>query len=268
MSRQARRPPNTLTLVLASVLAAAATVPAVAADRVEIPGGDFRPTLAPPGATRTVHVASFMLDRTPVTLGEYQAFLASHPEWRRGTAPSLLVDERYLSHWSSPQSTGSEARHAQPVTEVSWYAARAYCEASGGRLPTWQEWEYAAAADESVRDARADPAWQERILGWYSHAADQALPDVGSQHANAYGVQDLEGLVWEWVEDFSSLMAPADARNPGSSGEIAFCGGGAASVLSKESYAILMRVAMLSSLEARYTMGSLGFRCAARSNFR
>jgi formylglycine-generating enzyme required for sulfatase activity len=265
MSRQTRRPLNALALVQASVLAACLSAAAAAADRVEIPGGDFRPTLAPPGTIRSIHVESFLLDRRPVTLRDFEAFLASHPEWRRGNAPSLFVDERFLSRWSTPEDPGPGARPAQPVTEVSWYAARAYCEASGGRLPTWREWEYAAAADESARDARSDPAWQERILGWYSHAADQALPDVGAGHANAYGVQDLEGLVWEWVEDFSSLMAPADGRNPGSSGELAFCGGGAAGVLSKESYAILMRVAMLSSLEARYTTGSLGFRCAAGS---
>lgn len=47
---------------------------------------------------------------------------------------------------------------------VSWFATDAYCRAQGGRLPTWAEWEYVAAADEQHTDARADPAWRERIL--------------------------------------------------------------------------------------------------------
>ena len=52
------------------------------------------------------------------------------------------------------------------MVQVSWFAASAYCEAQGARLPTWNEWEYAAAADETRRDARKDPVWRERILAW------------------------------------------------------------------------------------------------------
>ncbi len=60
---------------------------------------------------------------------------------------------------------GDAARPPQPVTQVSWFAASAYCEAQHARLPMWAEWEYVAAADETRRDARGDPVWRERILG-------------------------------------------------------------------------------------------------------
>ena len=134
--------------------------------------------------------------------------------------------------------------------------------AQGARLPTWNEWEYAAAADETHRDARQDPAWRERILGWYSRSSRDALPSVGLQAPNAYGVHDLHGLVWEWTEDSSSLMVDSDNRTQGDPDKGKFCGAGALSMDDRENYAVLMRVAMLSSLEGRDTTANLGFRCA------
>src|SRR3546814_16901875 len=82
-----------------------------------------------------------------------------------------------------------------PVGQGSGFAASAYCEEQGGRLPTWSEWEYAAAADETRHDARKDPVWRERILNWYSQPSNHALPRAGLQTPNAWGVQDLHGLV-------------------------------------------------------------------------
>ena len=148
------------------------------------------------------------------------------------------------------------------MVNVIWFAAQAYCEAKGARLPTWGEWEYAAAADETRRDARADPVWRERILTWYSEPARKALPRAGLQNPNAYGVQDLHGLVWEWTDDFSSLLMDPESRNQGDPGKAKFCGAGALSIDDKENYAVLMRVAMLSSLQASDTTTSMGFRCA------
>ena len=78
------------------------------------------------------------------------------------------------------------------------------CQSIGSRRParTGQsptaacrlEWEYAAAADETRRDARGDQARRRRILGWYEYPVTAALPAVGGP-ANAYGVCDLHGVV-------------------------------------------------------------------------
>jgi len=68
--------------------------------------------------------------------------------------------------------------------------------------------------------------------------------------------------VWEWVDDFNSLLVAPDNRDQGDPDRTRFCGGGAAAMEQKENYAVLMRVAMLSSLQARDTTGNLGFRCA------
>ncbi len=148
------------------------------------------------------------------------------------------------------------------MTWVSWFAARAYCESRQARLPTWQEWEFAAAADETRADARGDPAWRERILAWYSRPSNEPLPATGSLPANFYGVQDLHGLVWEWVDDASALLVSGDDREQGSADRQRFCGAGALAMDDRDNYAILMRVAMLSSLAAADATGNLGFRCA------
>ena len=176
-------------------------------------------------------------------------------------APAALAGSGYLSHWAGATRLGA-AQAQQPVTHVSWFAAQAFCEARGARLPTWNEWEYTAAADETHRDARKDPAWRERILGWYSRPATGPLPRAGLQTPNAYGVQDLHGLIWEWTDDFSSLLVSGDNRVQGDADKTKFCGAGALSMDDRENYAVLMRVAMLSSLEASDTTTNLGFRCA------
>ncbi len=231
-------------------------------DYIKLPGGSFRTALKYEDSKGNLRIAPFALMRTPVTNGEFLAFVKQHPRWRRDRVATVFAEPRYLSHWAGPDALGATATAAQPVVQVSWFAAQAYCEAQGARLPTWTEWEYAAAADETRRDARKDPAWRERILSWYSRPSNQALPRAGLQTPNAYGVQDLHGLVWEWTDDFSSLLVSGDNRNQGDADKAKFCGAGALSMDDRDNYAVLMRVAMLSSLQARDTTANLGFRCA------
>ncbi|MFC3717032.1 formylglycine-generating enzyme family protein [Luteimonas soli] len=228
---------------------------------VPLPGGSFRSALKYEDV-RKVEVAPFELQKRPVTNAEFLAFVKSHPQWRRDRVATVLAEPRYLSHWAGADRLGEEALPEQPVVQVSWFAASAYCEAQGGRLPTWSEWEYAAAADETHRDARKDPVWRERILNWYSQPSNHALPRAGLQTPNAWGVQDLHGLVWEWTDDFSSLLVSSDNRVQGDADKLKFCGAGALSMDDRENYAVLMRVAMLSSLDAVDTTANLGFRCA------
>ena len=227
-----------------------------------LPGGRFDSALAYEDAKDGVKIEPFALMRKPVTNAEFLAFVKRQPQWQRGQVSPLFAEQRYLQHWASPVELGPDALPQQPVVWVSWFAASAYCESIDARLPTWSEWEYAAAADETRRDARRDPAWRERILAWYARPSNEALPRAGLQAPNAYGVQDLHGLVWEWTEDASSLLIASDNRNQGDADRMKFCGAGALSMDDRENYAVLMRVAMLSSLEAADATANLGFRCA------
>lgn len=227
-----------------------------AADYVPIPGGKFDSVLpqgASPSATTTVDVAPYALRRTPVTVAEFAAFLRMHPDWLKGRVPEVFAEKTYLAHFPGPAQS--------PVVEVSWFAAKAFCESEGGRLPTWVEWEFAAAADETRRDARSDPAWRRRILAWYERPSGAPIAAVGGT-PNAWGVSDMHGLVWEWVEDYNALFIAGDSRTQGDPDIAKFCGAGAINIVDRDSYAVVMRIALLSSLNASDTTGTLGFRCA------
>ena len=117
--------------------------------------------------------------------------------------------------------------------------------------------------DGAARQALFDsqPGARERILAWYSRKS-APLPAVGSTAKNIYGINDLHGVIWEWVHDTSALMVSGDSRNQGDPDTLQFCGAGALSANDRENYPVLMRIAMLSSLGAASTTRNLGFRCA------
>lgn len=230
---------------------------------VRLPGGTFRSALQYEDVKGApVRIAPFELMQRPVTNAEFLVFVKRHPEWQRGRIAKVFAEQRYLSHWAGPTTLGPRALPDQPVTWVSWFAANAYCEDQGARLPTWNKWEFAAAANERRTDARRDPAWRRRILAWYSRPSNETLPRAGLQPPNAWGVQDLHGLVWEWTDDYSALLVSSDNREQGDADKLRFCGAGAISMDDRENYAVLMRVAMLSALDGADTTANLGFRCA------
>jgi sulfatase modifying factor 1 len=228
-----------------------------------IPAGEYRSVLKYEDIEGNRRVDAFKLMRQPVTNAEFLAFVRAHPEWQRDRVAPLYAERgSYLSHWSAATQLGPAALPDQPATRVSWFAAAAYCEAQDARLPTWNEWEFVAAANETQADARQDTAWRERILGWYSQNSARPLGLVGKSPANIYGIEDLHGLVWEWVLDYTALLVSGDNRNQSDSDRLKFCGAGALSVDDRENYPVMMRVALLSSLRGASSTSSLGFRCA------
>ncbi len=227
---------------------------------VSLPAGRLATVLANDATQAALVVPAYAMRATPVTQGDFLRFVRDQPQWQRQQVPRTFADAGYLQDWATPTALADGDAAERPVTHVSWFAAQAYCEFEGGRLPTWTEWEYAAAADATRRDARSDPAWLARILGWYARPASMALPAVGGS-ANVYGVRDLHGLVWEWVDDFNALLVNADSRSADDPDKLKFCGAGAINLQDKQNYAVLMRIALLSSLNASDSTSSLGFRC-------
>jgi len=213
--------------------------------------GIYRPAFPTSPAEREIAVPGFWLDREPITNREFGAFVRAQPAWSRDGVKAIFADPEYLD--GAPTAPASA-----PVVRVSWFAARAYCAWRGGRLPREAEWELAAAADAHHRDASADPAFQAQILSWYARTTPAVLPAIGGA-PNAWGVRDLHGLVWEWVEDFTAALVTSDSRDPTRS---RVCGAEAAAAKDPRAYATFMRFAFRGSLTARDTVASLGFRCA------
>jgi sulfatase modifying factor 1 len=231
-----------------------------------IPSGSYRPLYATAGGS-SARVAAFLIDRSPVTREAFQQFITAHPTWRRDAVRTLFADVGYLSDWPSADRVGDHADGLRPVASVSWFAARAYCDAQGKRLPTVDEWEYVAAADESRRDASRDPAFRRRVLAL--NLSRPAVPQrVGRMRPNVYGVRDLHGVLWEWTEDFNSVVVPDDSRGSGSSASDArdhhlYCASAAIGASDPADYPAFARYAVRAGLSARSTMKSVGFRCAA-----
>ncbi len=248
--------------LLVCLVSCVAQCTAHADEFVWVEGGNFRSVVPEAEGDNLVSVQEFWLQDAPVTNAEYLRFVLYHPEWQRESTVALFADNQYLSSWASNVSLSTNMTKEQPVVQVSWFAADAYCESLGARLPTWYEWEYVAAADASNADARGDPEWKQKILSWYSELGGSSLRSVKTRPANYFEVFDMHGLVWEWVDDYNALLVSGDNREQGGADALQFCGAGAITMEEKENYAVLMRVAMLSSLEASYTTRNLGFRCA------
>ncbi len=149
-----------------------------------------------------------------------------------------------------------------PGTEISWFAAKAYCEYYGKRLPTVAEWELVGSASARKADGYDDSNYVDQILEWYSLPSPEILPPVGRKEKNFWGVYDMHSLVWEWTSDFFNALVTGESRGDSGLERNLFCGSGAVSATDFKNYPAFMRFAFRSSLKANYTTNNLGFRCA------
>jgi formylglycine-generating enzyme required for sulfatase activity len=150
------------------------------------------------GPQHEVTIRPFAIGKHEVTFAEWDACVAS------GGCNGYRPDDQ---GWG---------RGRQPVINVSWHDAQAYvawlAEATGKpyRLPSEAEWEYAARAGTTTRYAFGD-AITEREANFDGSIGKTT--EVGAYPANPWGLYDMHGNVWEWVEDIwhdSYQGAPAD----------------------------------------------------------
>lgn len=215
-----------------------------------LPAGSYRPLHAETDSART-QVAAFWLDRKAVTRAEFLAFVRARPAWRRSQVGADSAESSYLADWRADLDAGTGATLDEPVTGVSWSAANAYCAAQGKRLPTTDEWEYAAAASETRRDATGDSAFLRRLV---------SLSQLrGKTFRNVYGISGLHGVIWEWTADVGASHGHAHV------GAVhdASCAAAALGAGDATNYAAFLRSAFRAGLTRTTTNSHLGFRCAA-----
>ena len=123
----------------------------------------------------------FWLGQTPVTVAAYKRF-ASDTSGKMPPAPD------FNTGWNNGQ---------MPIVNVTWDEAQAYCAWAGGRLPTEAEWEYAARAGST--EARYGAVDE---IGWHEGNSGGRAHEVGQKRPNGFGLYDMLGNVWEWVNDW------------------------------------------------------------------
>ena len=228
---------------------------------------------------RKVSVSGFSVDRYEVTNKEFSYFVTTtghitdaeksrkawhwNGKWRR-------VEHANWQHPHGPDSS-IHGLDTHPVVQVSWNDAKAYCEWRGKRLPTEAEWEYAARGNDN------------RVYAWGKEIPDSARASYGSNVCCAaddhdsflytapvgsfkrgdslFGVSDMTGNVWEWVEDgfdpeYYSRSPEQDPVNRSATVEKVIRGGGWGN--NPEG----LRATLRHANPPHFALSMVGFRCA------
>jgi formylglycine-generating enzyme required for sulfatase activity len=166
----------------------------------------------------TVTLGPFYIDRHEVTNALYKKFLDKNPRWRRDRIQARLHNGNYLKHWDGDDYPKGKADH--PVTNVSWYAAVAFCRWAGKRLPTEAEWEYAARGGLAGRAFPWGDEPADKTRANYAGSGVGGTTRVGSYPANGYGLFDMAGNVWEYTEDEWGPYTSSAQVNPVAGGNL------------------------------------------------
>ncbi len=145
----------------------------------------------------TVSVDAFFIDEYEVTNAQFQKFVLANPCWGKDRIDTRFHNGNYLKHWNGNDYPSGKADH--PVVYVSWYAAMAYAQWTGKRLPTEAEWEYAARGGLSGKKYPWGDGIDSSKANYDRNVKDTTA--VGKYPPNKYGLYDMAGNVWEWCLD-------------------------------------------------------------------
>ncbi|MFH1618927.1 MAG: formylglycine-generating enzyme family protein [bacterium] len=150
-----------------------------------------------------VRLAAFYMDKYEVTNSRYLEFVkktkGNEPEWMKpgGRFNTETGKDRYYAKF------GKDLRNGDfPIVGVSWKNADAYCRWAMKRLPTEAEWETAARGGTAARYSFGDNDPQAGEYSWNETNSGGKPNAAGRKKPNDYGLYDMHGNVWEWVQDF------------------------------------------------------------------
>jgi formylglycine-generating enzyme required for sulfatase activity len=147
----------------------------------------------------------FWADAGEVTNAAYRQFVLANPQWQKDRVDRRFHDGGYLRAWNGNEFPAGAASEA--VVWVSWYAARAYADWAGKRLPTESEWEYAA------RDGGATRYWWGDQFDPRRVRTAPSAPDPARSRRTSRGLNDVVGGVWQWTSSrYSPYPYRADGR--------------------------------------------------------
>lgn len=156
-----------------------------------------------------VELKGFYIDKTEVTVGQFASFVkeTGYITTAESAGKARVYSGEHTVEiegacWKNPYGAGVEPDPKDPVTQVSWDDAVAFCVWAGKRLPTEAEWEYAARST----DGRYYPwgyIWDENRCRNAANSKLHAV-QVGSYPLGEgpYEAFDQAGNVWEWCEDY------------------------------------------------------------------
>jgi formylglycine-generating enzyme required for sulfatase activity len=136
---------------------------------------------------------AFYLGRYEVTQAQWVAKMGSNPSYFQGQSDSA----------------------SRPVEQVSWTTIQGYLGSTGFRLPTEAEWEYACRA--GTQTPFYNGSTDDNTVGalaWYSANSGYGTHAVGGKAVNGFGLYDMLGNVWEWVNDWYGTYPSSAQTNP------------------------------------------------------
>ena len=155
---------------------------------------------------------AFYLQTTEVTVGQWRKFIKEtghKTEAETGGGAYIWENSEWKkkagTYWDNP-GFSQDDRH--PVTCVSWNDVQAYIRwlnseegTDNYRLPTEAEWEYTIRAGSAPVFSFGDDASKLSEYAWYNKNSEEKPQPVGQKKPNVWGLYDMHGNVWEWVED-------------------------------------------------------------------
>ena len=152
---------------------------------------------------------------TEITNRQFLDFVRANPKWRKDRILSQYHDGDYLRHWPGPDAY-PKGLDDHPVTYVSWFAAKAFAEWAGGRLPSETEW--ITAASGAKGGTAQDGGAPTRLYPWggqwnpaLSNHRSGINPGTAPVHAFEQGgslwpggvIYNMAGNAWEWCSDWA-----------------------------------------------------------------